>query len=203
MGRRRIAFLLVAAALIIVLLVGVRVRLVKASYHSERVLHWLHHFVGKMLIIQNTLALRSGSDDLTIRFSEIRTQIRYVDMALGHHDERLHSLTGVPRLREPDDNEIARLWLALGLFKDRLEEKDPPPDFSRRAEEAAEQLDPIIRRMKNLTEDPKQRALFIVPTLSDDQKEEFNALIRESFIIILETADIEPGDVSTEWYFPE
>ncbi len=203
MRKRGTIFLVVAAALIILLFIGLRVRLAKATYHSERMLHWLHHFLGKMLRIQNTLALRSEVEELDERFSEILTQIRYVDMALGHHDERLHALTGVGRLREPEDNEIARLWLAVSLFRDRLREGDPPPDLSGRCLVASDKLDPIIRRMRAILDEPKHRALLMVPTLSREQKEEFNALVRDSMRIVLEAGDIEPGEVSSEWYFPE
>ena len=165
-----VALLFVAGAL--------RLRMSKAQYHSERLHHWVEVFLAEVMELQITLADTDDAEYLSRRLGEIRTAVRYLEMIIGQHDDRLGTLAGVPRLREVPGGEFGRLWWALRRVQKVLLE-DVPPDLAGRTQRAAEGIDAAAQEMRQTLRDPEGRALVVVRVLSPRQKIEFNDLLTD------------------------
>lgn len=199
MSRRALA-LAIASLIVLTLLSGLHLRISKAQYHSTQLDRWLKFFSAKMLKLE-TAFLYTEPDDLASALAEIQVEVRYLELILGHHDDRLSTLTGISALRDMPGGNFGRLWLALGLFRDLLAE-DPPPDLAQRMQRASEQMTPLNHEMARILKDSEGRALLVVPVLSRRQKDDFNALLESMVSVVIECGGIRPDQVSTQWYFP-
>lgn len=170
---------IVAVTLVVLLMFaagGLRLRVSKARYHSERLHHWLEIFVTELMELQSSLAVSDDPQHLSGRLGEIRIAIRYLEMVIGQHDDRLGTLTAVTRIREVPGGEFGRLWWALRRVQNALLD-DPPPNLADRTELAAERMDDKTREMRQVLRNPRGRALVVVRVLSTQQKSDFNDLM--------------------------
>lgn len=198
MSKKQVWFAIIALILLI-LLFGLHLRIAKAQYHATQLHRWLEFFSAKMFKLETAL-LYTEPENLAAAIAETRVEIRYLEMILGHHDDRLSALTGTSALRDMPGGNFGKLWLALGLLQDVIGE-DPPADLEVRIQRASEQMTSLNHEMTQLLKNSEGRSLLIIPTLSKEQKDRFNALLEDMMAVILECGDIQPGQVSTEWYF--
>ncbi len=183
--------LAIIALILLILLFGLHLRVAKAQYHATQLHRWLEFFCAKMYKLEIAL-LHADPEDLAPAIAEIRVEIRYLEMILGHHDDRLSALTGTPALRDMPGGSFGRLWLTLGQFQDAMEE-GPPADLEMNVQRASEQLTSLNHEMTQILKDSEGRSLLIIPTLSREQKDRFNALLEDMMVVILECGDIQPG----------
>lgn len=175
-AQRRVVLAVVLLVLFVLLASGFRVRISKARYHSESLDYWLKMFITEVIELQSTLAVSDDPQYLSRRFGEIRTAVRYLEMIIGRHDDRLGTLAGVTRIRAVPGGEFGRLWWAMRRVQSALMD-DPPPDLADRTARAAGLVEDAAREMRRLLRAPEGRALGTVRVLSPRQKTGFNDLI--------------------------